>query len=369
MNRIEYIRYSHRRANSRVRAWIGSVRMRLARRSQLLGWLWMVPASIFYALVVLFSWLTFCVVLFKDPRFTLHYLESEIECRGLSGAEARRYLDEQHRDYERRLAYGNFTRDEQRRIDQTFAYLYNRYPAPARDDLNARLDEVQSAVAEIADFTRQRQEELTQARERETALQAQAEKRRAINRSRTGFDPTPEDFSPRLTDRQLDLLTEHINRIGLFRRDVTRPEVELLLACQLPEPLQTTHNKLLALLLESLSAARFAGQAAYGQGSLGGQADGRHHRRKTRAADSRLHPGLGGRAVIACPQTPTSTDEVPLCGVPPSCLQGVCTRKKDGKDCPNKRKRWQTMSSAFFLRFFVSVITNPCVAQRLCQTF
>ena len=105
MNRIEYIRYSHRRANSRVRAWIGSVRMRLVRRSRLLGWIWMVPASIFYALVVLFSWLTFCVVLFRDPRFTLHYLESEIECRGLSGAEARRYLDEQHRDYERRLAY------------------------------------------------------------------------------------------------------------------------------------------------------------------------------------------------------------------------------------------------------------------------
>ena len=108
----------------------------------MLGWLWMVPGSIFYALVVLFSWLTFCVGLFRDPRFTLHFLESEIECRGLSGAEARRYLDEQHRDYERRLAYGNFTRNEQRRIDQTFAYLYNRYPAPARDDLNARLDEV-----------------------------------------------------------------------------------------------------------------------------------------------------------------------------------------------------------------------------------
>lgn len=319
MNRIEYIRYSHRRANSRVRAWIGSVRMRLARRSRLLGWLWMVPASIFYALVVLFSWLTFCVVLFRDPRFTLHYLESEIECRGLTGAEARRYLDKQHRDYERRLAYGNFTRDEQRRINQTFAYLYNRYPAPARDDLNARLDEVQSAVAEIAGFTRQRQEELEQARERETALQVQAEKRRAINRSRTGFDPTPEDFSPRLTDRQLDLLTEHINRIGLFRRDVTRPEVELLLACQLPEPLQTTHNKpagAAARIAERRAlhhpevAARGrsqgvlpleAGQAAYSQGSLGGQADGRHHRRETRATDSRLHPGPGGRAVIACP--------------------------------------------------------------------
>lgn len=293
--------------------------MRFARRSRLLGWLWMVPASIFYALVVLFSWLTFCVVLFRDPRFTLHYLKSEIECRGLTGAEARRYLDEQHRDYERRLAYGNFTRDEQRRIDQTFAYLYNRYPAPVRDDLNARLDEVQSAVAEIAGFTRQRQEELTQARERETALQMQAEKRRAINRSRTGFDPAPEDFSPRLTDRQLDLLTEHINRIGLFRRDVTRPEVELMLACQLPEPLQTTPQQAAgatARIAEYRAvhhpevAARGgsqgvlpleAGQAAYGQGSLGGQADGRHHRRETRATDSRLHPGPGGCAVIARP--------------------------------------------------------------------
>jgi hypothetical protein len=72
MNRIEYIRYSHRRANSRVRAWIGSVRMRLAHRSRLLGWLWMVPASIFYALVILFSWLTFCVVLFKDLMRDAH---------------------------------------------------------------------------------------------------------------------------------------------------------------------------------------------------------------------------------------------------------------------------------------------------------
>ncbi len=388
MNRIEYIRYSHRRANSRVRAWIGSVRMRLVRRSRLLGWIWMVPASIFYALVVLFSWLTFCVVLFRDPRFTLHYLESEIECRGLSGAEARRYLDEQHRDYERRLAYGNFTRDEQRRIDQTFAYLYNRYPAPVRDDLNARLDEVQSAVAEIAGFTRQRQEELEQARERETALQAQAEKRRAINRSRTGFDPTPEDFSPRLTDRQLDLLTEHINRIGLFRRDVTRPEVELLLACQLPEPLQTTHNKLLALLLESLSAARFitpkwqrvaGAKGCSSSRSWASRLQPRISRRpsrwptsSTRNASSRFSTASGpwrprnhSLPVDARQQARAKS----LCRVPSSCLQGASTREKDGKDCPNKRKHWQTMSSAFFLRFFVSVITSPCVVQRLCQTF
>lgn len=187
--------------------------------------------------------------------------------------------------------------------------------------------------------------------------------------------------------RQLDLLTEHINRIGLFRRDVTRPEVELLLACQLPEPLQTTHNKLLALLLESLSAARFitpkwqrvAGAKGASSRSWASRLRPRISRRpsrwptsSTRNASNRFSTASGpwrprshSLAVDACQQALAMS----LCGVPPSCLQGASTRKKDGKDCPNKRKRWQTMSPAFFLRFFVSVITNPCVAQRLCQTF
>lgn len=56
--------------------------------------------------------------------------------------------------------------------------------------------------------------------------------------------------------RQLELRPKHTDRIGLFRRDAP-PEVELRFACQLPKPLQTPHNKLRALLLESLSAARF----------------------------------------------------------------------------------------------------------------
>ena len=92
--------------------------------------------------------------------------------------------------------------------------------------------------------------------EREAELLAQAEKRRAAQRSRTGFDPIPADFCPRLTDRQIAVLTKHINRIGIFKRDTTEEEIARLLACQLAEPLQTTHNKLLALLLESLSASR-----------------------------------------------------------------------------------------------------------------
>ena len=159
--------------------------------------------------------------------------------------ETRAMLDGQIHDIG---AVGEMIRDVTDELEKELAELQDKFRS-----MKAKWENEKNAIGKVQKL----REELEQARERETALQAQAEKRRAINRSRTGFDPTPEDFSPRLTDRQLDLLTEHINRIGLFRRDVTRPEVELLLACQLPEPLQTTHNKLLALLLESLSAARF----------------------------------------------------------------------------------------------------------------
>lgn len=113
-----------------------------------------------------------------------------------------------------------------------------------------------TTVTEIADYTRHRQTEEVQRKEREAELLAQAEKRRAAQRSRTGFDPIPADFCPRLTDWQIAVLTKHINRIGIFKRDTTEEEIARLLACQLAEPLQTTHNKLLALLLESLSASR-----------------------------------------------------------------------------------------------------------------
>ena len=65
----------------------------------------------------------------------------------------------------------------------------------------------------------------------------------------------------------------------------------------LDEKVARLHLKKVGAMLTELTDE----QAAYGQGSLGGQADGRHHRRETRAADSRLHPGPGGRAVIVCP--------------------------------------------------------------------
>lgn len=195
--------------------------------------------------------------MFKDNRFSLHYIECEIEHRNLSAAEARRYIADKKQEYDRWRAYGSISAKEQRRIDKTFEYLFARYPADApADELLTRIAEVRTTVTEIADYTRHRQTEETQRKEREAELLAQAEKRRAAQRSRNSFDPAPADFCPRLTDRQIAVLAEHVNRIGIFKRNTTEEEITRLLACQLAEPLQTTHNKLLALLLESLSAAR-----------------------------------------------------------------------------------------------------------------
>jgi hypothetical protein len=45
-----------------------------------------------------------------------------------------------------------------------------------------------------------------------------------------------------------------MNEIGVFKRDVTPAEITRLLLCEHTEPLQTTHNKMIALILEQLSA-------------------------------------------------------------------------------------------------------------------
>lgn len=257
MTRIEYIRLSHRRTNRKIRERLQAVRTRLDAKSRWLGGVWQAVAWVLYGAVSVVSWLAFVEAMFKDNRFSLHYMGCEIEHRELSAVEAHRYLADKKQEYDRWLAYGSVSAKEQRRIDKTFEYLFARYPANApADELRTHLAEVHTTVNEIADYTRHRQAETAQQKEREAELLAQAEKRRAAQRHRTSFAPAPTDFCPRLTDRQIAVLTEHVNRIGIFKRDTTEKDLTRLLACQLAEPLQTTHNKLLALLLESLSASR-----------------------------------------------------------------------------------------------------------------
>lgn len=179
MTRIEYIRMSHRRTNRKIRERLQAVRIRLDAKSRWLGGAWQAVAWVLYGAVSVVSWLAFAAEMFKDNRFSLHYMECEIEHRNLSAAEARRYLADKKQEYDRWLAYGSISAKEQHRIDKTFEYLSARYPAdtPA-DELLNRIAEVRSTVTEIADYTRHRQTEEQQQKKREAELLTQAEKRR-----------------------------------------------------------------------------------------------------------------------------------------------------------------------------------------------
>ena len=129
MTRIEYIRLSHRRTNRKIRERLQAVRTRLNAKSRWLGGAWQAVAWVLYGTVSVVSWLAFAAEVFKDNRFSLHYMECEIEHRNLSAAEARRYIAGKKQEYDRWLAYGSISTKEQRRIDKTFEYLSARYPA------------------------------------------------------------------------------------------------------------------------------------------------------------------------------------------------------------------------------------------------
>ena len=300
MTKLEYIRSSHREANRKIRVWLDGVQGRLDGRSRVLGWMWRVAAWIIYGVVRLFGGLAFVDSVFRDVRYTLHFMECEIGDK--SPEEAHGYLLGKQQEYARRLSYGSVPVKEQKRIDNTFEYLFAKYPAPAQsaaeseptpdpaaerhsqmietiteaktaivesvatgNDRKSREDaewhaqvvggiaEVKTVMDSVADYTDRKDREDTERQQKEADVLAAAEKRRERHKSWTGFEPHPDDFSPKLSDAQIAVLTERMNEIGMFRRDVTSEEITRLLLCEHTEPLQTTHNKMIALLLEQLS--------------------------------------------------------------------------------------------------------------------
>jgi hypothetical protein len=305
MKKIEYIRASHREANRKIWVWLDGVRQRLDGRSRVLGWLWLVIAWIIYGVVWVVSWLAFVSTLFRDVRYTLHFMEWETG--DLPPEEARAYLLDKQQEHTRRLSYGSVPAKEQKRIDKVFEYLFAKYPAPAPHtaeplpDMSAerhaemiesivgvktaivesaatenerrnregsqwreketerhsqvigRIDEVKTAVDSVAGYTDRKEREDSEREEKDAAALAAAEKRRQQHLSKSGFEPHPKDFSPKLSNRQISVLTERMNDIGVFKRDVTVEEITRLLLCEHKEPLQSTHNKIIALILENLS--------------------------------------------------------------------------------------------------------------------
>ena len=301
MTKVEYIRASHRQTNRKLRECLDGGCRKLRGKNRVLGWLWRIVAWIVLGMVYLVSWLAFVVTLFRDVKFTLHYMECEIG--DLPPAEARQYILAKQQEYTRRLSYGSISAKGQKRIDKTFEYLFAKYPAPVEDplpDLAAErhaqvignitevkavmvgvvgefdrknredaelwgqeeerhsqmlnnIAEVKTAVDSVVTYTDLKGREDAERQKREAEQLAAAGKRRECHLSRSGFEHNPEDFSPKLSDKQISVLTKHMNEIGVFKRYVTAEEITRLLLCEHTGPLQTTHNKIIALLLEKLS--------------------------------------------------------------------------------------------------------------------
>lgn len=294
MRKIEYIRTSHREANRKIRVRLNEVYRKLNGRNRVLGWLWRVVVWIIIGVVYLVSWLAFVDTLFRDVKFTLHYMECEIG--DMPPKESCKYLISKQQEYIRRLSYGSVSEKEQKRIDRVFEYLFAKYPTSAGEPLpdpvaerhsqmidsiagvKAAIEEssatdterreqeterhkqviggiaeVKTVIDSVVGYTDRKTREDAEQQEHEAKQFADAEKRRERHRSRSGFEHNPEDFSPKLSDRQIAVLTEHMNGIGVFRRDVTEEEIMRLLLCEHKEPLQTTHNKIIAMIMKELS--------------------------------------------------------------------------------------------------------------------
>ncbi len=267
MTKIEYIRASHREANQKIRVWLDGIYERLNGRSKVLGRLWRVVSWVIVGVVYLFSWLAFVDSLFRDVRYTTHFMECEISA--LPSEEVRVYLLDKQQEHTRRLSYGSVSAKEQKRIDKSFEYLFLKYPVPVSAPVDNALPnlaaerhaqviggiaEVKTVMDSVAGYTDRKDREDAEREQKETAALAAAEKRRQQHLSKSGFEPHPKDFSPKLSDSQIAVLTERMNEIGVFRCDVTAEEITHLLMCEHKEPLQTTHNKMIALILENLSA-------------------------------------------------------------------------------------------------------------------
>lgn len=155
MNKIEYIRQSHKFTNGRLRKWLDTKYLQFKERSGFVACLWRVAAWVIFGVVSFISWLSFVDSIFVDSKYTTHYMECEIANGKLSDTDAHKYLIYKQLDYTRRLSYGSVSQKEQRRIDKTFEYLFSLYPAPnveEEDPAGDRHREVVENIAEVKEI-------------------------------------------------------------------------------------------------------------------------------------------------------------------------------------------------------------------------
>lgn len=84
MHKLSYIKYSHKEADQKIWQSLMSKYKLLKKKNVILAFLWFVVSCVLLSFVAIFSWISFLTRLFKDIRFTPHYVKTSIQTSGMS---------------------------------------------------------------------------------------------------------------------------------------------------------------------------------------------------------------------------------------------------------------------------------------------
>jgi hypothetical protein len=261
MKKLDYIRLSHSEANRKI--WDGIVEryITLRQKNNLAAILWIVVASFAFGGIAIIGWLASFFMVFKDLRYTPHYLRTVIVSLRMTREQANAFLDATLLDYKNRLSYGNIPVNEQKRIETTFELLYKEFGVPEPDnsvDVAGNIQSLAQVVSEsnselktISTYTTWKHEVEIEEIQRKQQLQDEQAQRKisAHNREKGRM---LDSFESILNEKQLDTLVNGCNDIQIFTRDIEVYELQDIFSCSHKEPLQVGVNKHLAILFDKL---------------------------------------------------------------------------------------------------------------------
>jgi hypothetical protein len=262
MKKFDYIRLSHSEANRKI--WNGIIDryIELKQKNRLIAILWILVANFAFGCIAIIGWLASFFMVFKELRYTPHYLRTVITSLRMTREQVHSFLDATLLDYKNRLSYGNISVKEQKRIETTFELLYKEFGIPESDnntDIAGNIQSLTQVVSEsnselktISTYTTWKYGVEIEEVERKQQLQDEQVKRKisAHNRSKGRM---LDSFESALTDEQFDTLVRYCNDIRIFTRDIEAYELRDILACSHKEPLQVSINKHLSVLFDKLS--------------------------------------------------------------------------------------------------------------------
>lgn len=270
MNKLAYINYTSKEANQRIWYSLMDKYRLLKKKNILLAYFWFPIACILFGFVAILSWISFFTLLFKDARFTPHYLKTSIEISGMNQEEIIQYLDSQYSDYKTKLSFGNVTLEKQKQIEATFDILYQQYALAEQDKKhNEIISNFQKTNQEIQNIEKGINDNLSDIKQRTTSIsqftdkklsEEQEEEKRKLEKAQKETSKynrekgrNLDSFESALSDKQVGILVKYCNQIPTFNIDITQAEMKTILQCTHAKPLQTTVNKYIALLFSRLS--------------------------------------------------------------------------------------------------------------------